>query len=432
MSVGYTTLRPAVWSPVPPRGVNISKLQKYTIALLFLTLLAGRFSLARVSQEFGDLGFIGEVRYWLFGGLVIMVSANLLKRRGAGPNKHVWRWVKWVALLHVYLAMSAFWAPEFNQAIEILFQLLLIIALLLMAAFLFSESQEKSIELCVKLFICAAFVYVLGGISRYWGDSYWGDGFRMAAFEGGANVFVRVMGSGLLAVTYLWAKTKRNYWLLFAPLFLMCAVLSGSRGGLIAITLGYLVFIALILRDTPRRLAGILLVIGLSSVLFSVSPVQETVATFWNERFVQQTFYNMYYSDRDVLFAEAWEMFVNQPIVGVGLNGFKYETITNEPYPHNLILSIASEGGCVGLVLFLISMVLLIARWFRPMALEHKVAFSLGILYFVANMFSGYYYDARFMWFFFLLYLMPCTADHAAYVGRFRGHDYQNVSAFRV
>ena len=100
-------------------------------------------------------------------------------------------------------------------------------------------------------------------------------------------------------------------------------------------------------------------------------------------------------------------MFCNAPVIGVGLDGYRQLSFTGEPYPHNIVLHIAVEGGLIGLLFFLIPLWGLIDRWFSPKELEHTVAASLAFLYFVASLFSGGLYDTRFYWFFAALYMLP-------------------------
>jgi hypothetical protein len=62
-----------------------------------------------------------------------------------------------------------------------------------------------------------------------------------------------------------------------------------------------------------------------------------------------------------------------------------------------------------GFIIFIIPLFLILGRWFRPKTIEHISAFSIALFYLICSLFAGTYYDARFMWIFFMLYMMPQT-----------------------
>jgi O-antigen ligase len=236
---------------------------------------------------------------------------------------------------------------------------------------------------------------------------YWHLDQRATAFGGGPNIFVRVVGTGIFAALYLWGKTGKPLWVCACPLFAVAAVLSGSRGGM----LGLVVALPVCLTALRKRARGIwvafaiLAAVTMAIVAFPSFSAQ--VSEFWQTRYVDLTFEKEYTSSRDKLFAYAWTLFCEHALAGVGLNGF--EQATGYSYPHNLVLNIACEGGLIGLVLLVIPFSMIARRVFTNNTLEQKVSLSLGIFYFVANMFSGTYYDARFMWLFLLLCLAPAS-----------------------
>ena len=160
---------------------------------------------------------------------------------------------------------------------------------------------------------------------------------------------------------------------------------------------------AFVLRHNRRVWSGLAVVIAAAPVILNVAPsLSDRLGAFWAERYVELTFEEGYLSSRDSLFTSAWDLFCRHPVVGAGLNGF--QQATGDIYPHNLILNVASEGGVIGLMFLTLPFLFVIARCFRPMTLEQKAALSAGLFYFIASMFSGTYYDARFMWVFFAIF----------------------------
>jgi len=223
---------------------------------------------------------------------------------------------------------------------------------------------------------------------------------RYAAFGGGPNVFVRIQVLALVAVVALVAAgaTARLLW--SVPLFVVAAVLSGSRGGLLA---GLVVGFAVVLRGGWRTrrfaLAGILLAGTGTAVAYLALPPAHALIT---DRFLQQTAGQGYLSDRPQIFGGAISLFRSHPIAGAGLDGFHalIGAAAGIEYPHNYLLAVAAEGGMVGLVLLGFSAVLWVirVRAARPWGPE-IAAMVVGTGYIaLASLFSGDYYDARLAW----------------------------------
>ncbi len=375
----------------------------------FLLLLAGRYSWGRVEND-PTIHPLLEIRFPIFAVVVVLwflVSSGKLLTCPQAANAR--RWVFWVALFHIYLALGCWWVGTIDEVVLYrAAELLLMIVLLFMCDTVFGLNPNVAIPFFFLLCFAASVAYALGGISGYWHLDQ-----RATAFGGGPNIFVRVVGTGIFASLYFWGRSGRAFWLLPCPLLVLSAVLSGSRGGM----LGLLVSLPLccygIWRIAKRQVwFGIAAVAVLAMLVIAFTPLGEHVQQFWQARYVNLTFSRHYVSSRDNLFLYAREMFFLYPLAGVGLDG--YEQLTGYIYPHNLILNIACEGGLVGLVFFILSICWLGPRWFRTQGLEQTVACSLGIFYFVASMFSGTYYDARYMWVFFYIYMLQPRAVQAA------------------
>lgn len=378
------------------------------ICLMFATMFVGGFSLSRINPEYGNIGMAGEVRYWLFYGLFYVVVLNIIrsifqKRKKLIPLSVLW-WILLVSVLHGYLILSVLWTPNPMDAIGKIPDILLLVALLPIALFIFCQSLEQNIQFFLKLIFYLSLACIIGGISKYWSDV---EG--MKAFWGGAIGFSRIMCFGVFAATYFWIKTKRMYWLIFVPVFVYGALSSGSRAAVLSLVLAYSFFLIFIIRKQQISLVRTFVIVIISLLLFLLPPMREKLNMFletcWISGSKDWRFENLYFADREFLFPMAWGIFLEHPICGAGLGGF--EQITGYNYPHNLILNIAAEGGIIGLGLFGMVFLLLVVRWFHPRNMEHNISFYLGIFYFIASMFAGTYYDAKLMWLFFLLYMIP-------------------------
>lgn len=395
--------------------------KKSLILFLLAAMLVGGLSLGRFNLEYEVWGFLGQTRYWLFYifALLMLVSITLDRRKSLIPAG-----VKGVVLLaivlHGYIILSAFWAPNRADALAKILDILLLIGILFCAPFVFCHSPEESTRFLLKVFWWVALFFGIGILTNYWTDD---EGLK--AFWAGAIGSSRVLATGILTSLYLFVKTKKTYFLFPIPLLLAGVVFSGNRGAFLALmvaSLGFFWFARQELK-VKKILFSSLIIITLLLSVFSTPYFEEKLPSFWGSFWVNQEeqyqFENLYLADRDLLFATAWKMFLENPINGAGLGSF--EGLREEIYPHNLILNIASDGGMIGLFLFLLIGIILIRRWFLPKKLEHSAALCIGIFYFICSMLAGTYYDARFMWLFFLLYLMPATLGETKTALTFRG-----------
>jgi O-antigen ligase len=380
------------------------------ITCLFFLLLAGRYSIARLANPSGDTGFenvsfraeeVRNVGVVLFVAL-LLVSASCGRRYG--PHlRPLLNWTLWVVLLDVYLACGAWWVRDLDEMVLYRAAELILLAMLQISyVWVFSSAPEQALKFLMILCFAAALVYASAGMSGHWHLDQ-----RAEAFGGGPNIFIRVVGTGIFAALYLWGKTGKPLWVCPCPLLAVAAVLSGSRGGMLGLSIAIPVCFTSLFRRARGIWIAFAILAAVSATVLASPSLSAHLFQFWQTRYVDLTFEREYTSSRDKVFGYAWTLFCAHPLAGVGLNGFTQAT--GYIYPHNLVLNVACEGGLIGLVLLVIPVSIIIRRLFTNNTLEQKVCLSLGIFYFVANMFSGTYYDARFMWLFLLLFLAPAS-----------------------
>ncbi|MEU4161956.1 O-antigen ligase family protein [Actinoplanes sp. NPDC026670] len=371
------------------------------VLIAFFVTLSGRFTLDRVGF---DVPVVNDVRVPLF--LILLLSLFLEAYHAGGHPVQGGQALLGILALLGYQAMSVFWVPAGSVTGPMLGDLLAIAGLLVVYFNLAAWDRDRVTATTLKLFHAAAWVYFLAAAS---GRGHQANG-RWAALGGGPNVFIRIMILGMITSLYLYLRSgEKLIWLVPIPAFLFGAIASGSRGGIVA--LGVTIAVALLaIRpriDFDRIAKPLALVAVLGTVL--VITAGPSIAGYVQSRFVEATIGQGYASSRDVLFQMALRIFLQRPILGTGLNGF--HTVTDlgfgERYVHNLPLSIAAEGGFVGLVLLLVAWLGLWQAYaavpVRERSLEARIAAYCGIFIGAASLFSGDYYDARLMWILLLL-----------------------------
>ena len=371
------------------------------VLLFFLTVLAGRFGLERIDPSYEKLGPLAQPRYWLFIALLLsltVVRPNLGRRFTLSWKLRRFCW--WVVLLHLYLALSTLWSPIPTEALDQVSEVLLLAGIVLITPRLFNRSPHQRISLLLLLLYATAIVYALGGMGGRWTD----EG-RMAAFGGGPNVFVRIAGMGILVSLFFWLKTSRIRWLIPMPLLATVAILSGSRGGLLSLVIAILFFLGFTLQKNRRKILTLAFVVGTLGLLTLTQFASERILPFWQERYVQETFEDRDDAERRVLAATAIAMVRDHPLFGIGLDGFRQSSGLDE-YAHNLVFQVSAEGGLLGLILMSAAIVPVLCTMPSASSLEEKTVYILGAFNLLAEMFSGTYYDGRYMWLFFAMYLV--------------------------
>jgi O-antigen ligase len=104
-----------------------------------------------------------------------------------------------------------------------------------------------------------------------------------------------------------------------------------------------------------NRIISLLIVIGLTLVLIFILPKPEIVSVRYNNlASVEELDFG---GDGPILsrieaLKLSWQMFLDNPVFGVGFGGFKaYNSVTEFlKYPHNIFIEMAVEGGIVGLL----------------------------------------------------------------------------------
>ncbi|MEV6306535.1 O-antigen ligase family protein [Actinoplanes sp. NPDC051861] len=364
--------------------------------MLVLVTIGGRYTLDRaglVDLAWVDLRVIGLI-------LAIVLLVIDVARRGEKGTPSREGWLLAALLFFLFQIASALWAPPASRIGPQTLDLVLL-GVLVLAFYVYAVGDpDQAIRTVFRLLFVVATVFALAAILI----SGPGEQGRYSAFGGGPNVFVRIEILGVISAVALFMLTGKRWPLLVTPLFLLAAVLSGSRAGLLA---GAVVGFAALLKLRHRLrtgpiVAAALVLVAAGAALWAFAPPAFT--DLFQERFVEQTVQEQYLSDRTSIWAAAWNLFLDRPVAGAGLDGFYGVIGVNQAveYPHNYLLGVASEGGLIGLGLLTASLVL----WTRvvhgggnrPQLTGLAVAAAVFVA--LSSLFSGDYYDSRLAWIF--------------------------------
>lgn len=380
--------------PLKPKDPPQERMAVQILFGLFIALLAGRFSLGRLSSSLPALDlrlvFVYVLTIWILVW-VTLFHRVIPKRTGVPGGLLFLLWAGW-------LALSGLWSPPEARVLPAVLDIFLMVILVVIAWTVLMALPPETTARVWKWLLIAGVIYFVLAIADGPGDQG-----RYAAPGGGPNVFVRVMVLASLAALYV-TLTKNKIWpLTLVPVFAVGAALSGSRGGILSAGIVLALFaIPVAIRLGFKRLAAI--GIAGSAAVYGVANWNDgQVAKFVEERYIQQTLVEGYSSGRDTIAETAVAIYEAHPVMGLGIDGY-YAVMPQFEYAHNLFLSTAAETGTVGVVLLslaLLRFTLLVRRPRRPISLTVIMAVAAGIYLTLTSLWSGDYYDSRFMWFFF-------------------------------
>jgi O-antigen ligase len=372
------------------RVTELDRHGRWVFLLLFIALFAGRFELAGDAHGTGgiDVRLAPAALALLAYPVWLSIAHRRLQRTSLGGyGLFFTAFVTW-------MMASAAWALPGARVAETSLDLAVMLLLVMVALDVAGRLTPIAVESIWTWLLVAGIIAI--GSAALDGPDLQG---RYSAAGGGPNVFVRYMALAALASCFI-AMTRDRLWTLWLlPLFGLGALMSGSRGGLVAIAVIALTGCVPLLRRMRSRMRLRLLAASLVGGLVLTYALGERVADFLRYRFLQQTFAERYDSSRLILANLADELIGRYPILGAGMDGF-HASYPQWPHPHNLWLAARTDGGLVAAAL--LALVLTAVAWTllrcRPLSTSALFYLLGGVLNLVAGMFSGDVYDSRFAW----------------------------------
>jgi O-antigen ligase len=217
------------------------------------------------------------------------------------------------------------------------------------------------------------------------------DQGRLSAFEEDANVVGALLSLGLLALAGLAYgrkvtdfKVRLLFWLC-AGILAVAIIRTGSRGAMLALVVGFLVFF-LHRRSLRAKLKiGLIAIMAISFLGFTAYQI-EAVRVRWERALVEG-----HLAGREKILPQAWQMFEEKPLIGWGPVHHYYELgsrfgrLTRDT--HNCYLWILTEVGIVGAIPFFTGLWLcLYAAWQARYTVQGILPLAMVVYLFLNNM----------------------------------------------
>ena len=220
------------------------------------------------------------------------------------------------------------------------------------------------------------------------------------------NLVAGILGLGMLTLVGLTYGVNRSLIkprFLVWPVFLLIGpalVQTGSRGGLLALGLGLSVFTLKKGPPSVKLRNFIIVLLGLCLIAWFVSQSEIT------RHRIERTLATGEVAARDSIYLEAWEMFLEKPVLGWGpvINTIELGERMQTPYErrmdaHNLVLYVLTASGIPGGIFFFTGIWLCVrSAWIARRSVHGILPFALTVSVLVSDMsVSGLHYKPH--WF---------------------------------
>jgi O-antigen ligase len=261
----------------------------------------------------------------------------------------------WLFLFLLILFGGSYLAPDIQGAIQKAFLFTVAVFLPYMITRLFFKTYK---QIWIFLTVICGLATGIAAILTVISFSHKYAGGRLQFFEANPIPTGTLLALGLVIAVIgltseLFGKTRKVK-LLCIVAILVCLYgifLSGVRGPLISAIVGLALYFLVLFMQRPRVLASIAGMVVLVLVTFNVwyRYVISSVPNIGGYS-LQAITEGLSTQERVERYRAAIELFVQNPLLGTGTDGFAQHTGLG--YPHNIFLEIASETGVVGLLIF--------------------------------------------------------------------------------
>ena len=352
------------------------------------------------------LWVLAALSMWLIGAAAV-VGTRRFDARGVGKFGGMFALFLW------YMIATSLWAPDPIRAATKAYDLLLVVwsCVLMVAALRISGVRATIDGFWGGLFAGTLVIAALGVVASVVGTV---PGRRLSVLGGGPNVFGRNMGLLALVSLRLTFNARRGHHMIgmvTAPVAALLVLLSGSRGAMLALFFGVIVY--LFVQRVDRRVVLSLLAVAIVGTVAVATRFGELAVAVFRDRFLVGLLVEQYFTHRDVLALAGIRAGLQNPLGGLGLAGFA-DLMSRGDYPHNIFIEAFAEGGIPGLALLCLPFLRYVGRWRGMGHGDSLTVAGLGLLA-VSSSISGDLFDGRGV---FLLLLMAVASQARAGAAR--------------
>ena len=238
------------------------------------------------------------------------------------------------------------------QMIDVINQLSTMLQILIVGLVLYNVFQyEKDYRILSLIFLGASFFLVFG---QYLGIEVKNYGYRFQGLTSNANIFGMYLTYSAISLLYLLSTVSKKMIVQMGLIlaFLLVAYyifLSGSRkslAALLAVIFTYFLLNGLL----KRNLFRIVIMVMVPLFLFRDKVLTVIYSSPLYFRITNEAYLELGTQIRLDNISEAWSVFLENPVFGVGLDNFKYHNYSGL-VAHNYFLEVMAGTGIIGLII---------------------------------------------------------------------------------
>ena len=327
---------------------------------------------------------------------IFMLAASVLVKKDVKMNFFVY----WAVIFYIFTVLSTLWSINPAKCMSPIMTLSLLFVVGVLMSLLFDSREELNALLFINflsLLFCALYI-LLAVDPQSVGEVR--IGLSTVGSEWNANDIGLKMCVGLGIALYLFYRSdkayKRVFYLAVSLLFIILALLTGSRKALLMIY-GIVILFVLIKSRGLNRVFAILFILLFSAGLYFLVMNYEPLYNVLGERFedmiaglfgggTDEDSFNI--RARFIEYGLKW--FGNKPLLGYGIGNFselaaaqfgeKYDT-----YAHNNFVEILVDGGIVGFFIYYSAYLYIIVKLLPSVFIKRDLT---AILLFTLNLVS--------------------------------------------
>lgn len=264
-------------------------------------------------------------------------------------------YIRWAFIWIFFCLLTTYWSGNVESTISYtisVVQVLLVGVLLVMSI----EGKKQMMQL-EQIIIIAGIVLVTRLLivtpSSSWGQERLGIEMGMHVNHIALNLLISLMFTLKVAI----GQKKKLYWPLVV-IFLTVLVMTASKKAIIIGILALLVALPLGKKGVIKKAKYLLIMLALIAVLIKIAmniPIIYDLAAERMEGFISLItntgIVDESTTERQHLIQTAWKVFLDNPLLGVGLDGFRSYN-TENAYAHSNFLEILADCGILGFVIY--------------------------------------------------------------------------------
>lgn len=353
--------------------INIRKSFKWNDVCIFMSLLylisIILFTYSTTLIKYSEIIFLI---------LIFTVFIEIIKNKKIPKSKLY----LFLSLFILWFIVVTFWAV--NETTHLMRLKTLLQLVLLSVCYFLIYREEYAFNKFITIFLIAGYsmcfyaLYIYGGVFSFISMM---SIRRLGTEINQANIF-GYYASLTVCFSYYLALYKEKYifYFLMGLPFLM-ALSSGSKRSLLLILFG--IILLAYFKNRNKKFGKTIIYISIISLCIFLI-LKLPIFSVINER--MQSIFNLFDNSgkidsstikRQSFIQEGWNLFINKPFIGYGLNSFTY--ISQYTYSHNNYIEMLVNGGIIGFLLYYILVVIPTIRLFKS-TLEFD---SISTLFFV-------------------------------------------------